>query len=177
MTTKAKSQPKPQPKPPAKPPAKPKEPEQEHYSISRLAEYFELDRAVLRKRLDNARIKPVINEPKRKLYRLEDAEQVLQTDEQLDEIKLRKLRADASLQELKLQRENGEMVPRKEVEDYLQKLFTALYQRVCVRCPRELGTQLYKADSPAALTKDLQTNLETIFHEVRSDHRRFFDSA
>jgi hypothetical protein len=169
MSTKAKAQPKTKPAP--------KEKEEGLYSISKLAEYFELDRSVLRKRLDDARIKPVVNEPKRKLYRLEEAEAVLEKDERLDETKLRKMRAETALKELELQREQGDLLPCKEVEDYLLKLFTALYQRVCVRLPRDIGPQLYKADSPASLTKDLQTNLETIFHEVRTDHPRFFEGT
>lgn len=172
-----KAKPKPKTAPVAKPAQSAKQPEPDEglYSLSYLAEYFELDRATLRKRLDEAKVKPVVNEPNRKLYRLEDCEAALQQENELDAVKLRKMQAEATLKEILVERETGDVVSRKEVEDYLQKLFTALYQRITVRFPRDIGPQLFKAESAAALTKDLQTNLITIFHEVRTDHRRFLD--
>lgn len=151
-------------------------PAEELYSVTRLAEYFELDRATMRKRLDEAGVEPVVDQANKRLYRLEDAEAAMEQEGDLEEIKLRKLTAEASLKELELGREKGELLPRKEVEDYVQKLFTALYQRLAVKLPREIGPQLFKAESTAQLTKDLQTNLETIFHEIRTDHRRLLGS-
>jgi hypothetical protein len=172
-----KAKPKQKTAPVAKPAQSAKQPEKDEdlYSLSYLADFFEMDRATLRKKLDEAKVKPVVNEPNRKLYKLEDVEAALQQENELDAVKLRKMQAEATLKEILVERETGDIVSRKEVEDYLQKLFTALYQRLAVRFPREIAPTLYKAESPAALTKDLQTNIETIFHEVRTDHRRFLN--
>ena len=48
----------------------------------------EEERAALRKRLDEAKVKPVVNEPNRKLYRLDECEAALQQENELDAVKL-----------------------------------------------------------------------------------------
>lgn len=156
--------------------AQPVEAEEELYSISRLAEYFELDRTTMRKRLEAAGVEPVVKKLNQKLYRLEDAEAAMGQEEKLEQMQLRKLTAETLLKELSLEQERGDLLPRKEVEDHIQKLFTAMYQRIAVRLPREIGAQLYKAESTAQLTTQLSTSLQTIFHELRNDHSRFLSS-
>ena len=173
MTAKAKHKPKPSPKPATKAKAAPKEEAEELYNISRLAEYFELDRATMRRRLEDAGVKPVKKLAKETRYRLEDAEAAMQEDDAKDLVQLRKLDAEASLKELELARARGEVLPRKEVEDQVQRLFSAMYQRVCVRFPREIGAQLFKADTTTQLTTTLQRSLQSIFNELRTDHSRY----
>lgn len=165
------AQAKPKPSPAAKP-----DDAEELYSISKLAEYYDLDRATMKRRLTDAGVLPALDEPRRKLYRLSEVEAALETDTGLDEIKLRKLTAEAQLKELELQREQEQLLPRKEVEDYTQKLFTAMFQRLGIRLPREIAPQLWKAESQAQMTKQLETSIKAVFNELRADHRRFLSS-
>lgn len=144
------------------------------YSLLKLSEHFEIDRTTLRQRLDNAGIKPVIDKANRKEYRLEDVEPLFESEEDLDALKIRKLKAEAGLKELELDEQRGDLLPRKDVEDHLQKLFTAMFQRLTVRMPKEISRQLHKATSPAQVTTILQTSIQQVFNELRRDHTSLF---
>ena len=145
----------------------------ELYSISALARLSTLDRATVRKCLEN--ISPVEVKAKEKLYALKDAIPVLigGKSAELDAAKLKKTQYEAALKEITVKRENGELLPAKEVRDHLQDLFKRLQQRTAVQLPREVAQLLYKAESPAQITEILQRELGRVFNDLRSDHTSF----
>lgn len=144
----------------------------ETYSISQLAKLCGLDRATVKKRLDGVESQPGAKNAK--LYTLEVAVPALiNNDDEHDREKLRKTTAEADKLELQLQRERGEVLPVKEVRDYLQDLFKRLQQRTVVQMPRDIAQQLYKAESAGQINDILQRELGRIFNELRSDHKSF----
>jgi phage terminase Nu1 subunit (DNA packaging protein) len=143
------------------------------FSISQLAELTMLDRATVRKYLDGV---PHQGGAKNaKTYTLKAALPALVTgrNAEMDEAKLKKAQADATLRELELKREQGEVVELKEVRNYAQALFKGVQQRTAVQMARDVAPQLYKADSPAQITEILQRELGRIFNDLRTDHPSF----
>jgi transcriptional regulator with XRE-family HTH domain len=151
-------------------------PQEELLSISALAERFGLDRETVRKYLKD--VAPVRSEKRLKLYRLQDAEQLLTAtvDEDLESAKRRRAIADAALAELKLEEKQGELVSAREVRDELQQLFTRLHQKLAVQYPREISGQLYKAETAAQIAEILRNGTTKIFNDLRSDYKSLFGS-
>lgn len=144
-------------------------------SISQLAQLTALDRATVAKRLDAADIPSAKGLKGAKTYGLAAALPALIAGErtEMDEAKLRKVRAEADTKELELERERGEVLSVREVRDYLQDLFKRLQQRTAVQMPRDISAQLYKAESAAQITDTLQRELGRIFNDLRSNHQSF----
>jgi DNA-binding transcriptional MocR family regulator len=143
------------------------------YSISQLAKVTGLDRATVTKRLGD--IEVTGGAKGAKTYSLADALPALIAGEstEMDEAKLRKVQAEAELKELEVEQERGELLPVKEVRDYLQDLFKRLQQRTVVQMPVAIASQLYKAESPAQISDTLQRELGRIFNDLRADHKSF----
>lgn len=143
------------------------------YSMSELSDLTTLDRATVRKRLKD--IEAQGGAQNAKTYTLEVALPALiaGASAEMDEARLRKVKADAELKELDVKREQGEVVEVREVRGYAQALVQGLHQRVAVRMPGEIAPQLYKAESSAQITEILQHELGRIFNELRDDHKRF----
>jgi hypothetical protein len=149
--------------------------QEELFSNSALAKRFHLDRATAAKRLSEAGVLPVKSSAKGKFYRLADAQPVLsRTKNPLDAQKLRKLEIEADLKELELQQERGDLVRTKEVRDQLQRIFAHLHQRIAMHYPKEISTQLYKAETSGQVEDILRTGLSKIFNELRTDPKSFF---
>jgi hypothetical protein len=145
---------------------------QKLYSITELARVFKLDRGTVGEKLNAAGIKPQAGNAKEKLFALEDVEAVLSTDE-LDEVKLRKLTAEAELAELKLLKERGEFVSKAEIIAVLQKIFSSLHKKICVEQPNKLAAKLHKAKTNPETAKILRTDSEKIFNALRTDFHDF----
>lgn len=166
-------------KPAAKPKgkAKTKPDESELYSISRLAEYYGLDRGTMRTKLAEAGVSPIVDEARKKLFDLQEVETALEnTDSEKDEFTLRKLIAETRLKEHELSVEQGLYLPKKEVETYVQNLFGACFQRLAVSLPKQLGKQLFKASTAAQATTILSSSIQGVFNELRRDHRKLLVS-
>lgn len=143
------------------------------YSISELAKLTTLDRATVRKRLEE--VEPAPGPKGAKTYELVDALPALiaGASAEMDAAKLRKMQAEADLKENELAIERGEVVPVKEVQSYALNLFKRVHNRIGVQLPREIAQQLYKAESAAQITEILRTETGRIFNDLRSDHKRF----
>jgi transcriptional regulator with XRE-family HTH domain len=153
------------------------------YSVSALARMMGVDRRTLASRLEG--VSPLGQRSREKLYRLSDAVQgfvamPLQGAEETEELRAsrqRKSAAEASLLELKLGRESGELLPRREVADHAFRLVKAMQQRLGVRLPREISAQLYRAESEAQVAQVLGKEVERAFRELRQDHEAFLTAA
>lgn len=154
--------------------AKAKEPKQQYgdFSIKRISEVIKIDRATVAKRLDALKYRPLVEEAKLKLYRFDEAMEaaLLETNDKLTDVKIRKETAAAQIAELKVKQQMGELVSTEEVEDYLQRLFKALYQETVTRFPKRVASQLSKAKTPAKMSEILTAGLGQIFNTVREDH-------
>ena len=143
------------------------------FSISQLADLTTLDRATVRKRLEE--IEARSGSKNAKLYALGDALPALIAGEstEMDEAKLRKTQAEADLKEHELAVERAEYVEVKEVREYALRLFKGLHNRLAIRYPRETAAQLYKAESADQIIEIQQRELGRLFNDLRDDHKRF----
>lgn len=151
--------------------------EKKFYSISKLAMRFDLDRATVRKYLDEAGIKPVEEKEKGKLYELsEDLEAALNAQTKpIDAAKLRKEKAEAALRELKLAEATGEMCSVADFTQVVQMLFGNLHKKTCVHLPKTIAKKLKKAKSETEITRILEKELSAVFTELRENYKKFLD--
>ncbi len=147
------------------------------YSISALSRKFKLDRATVRERLEKAEIKPHSEKAKEKLYHLDDVEIVLSQSE-LNEAKLKKIDAEAEIKLLELKRKSGEYASVSEFTDTVQRLMSEFYSRTVVGLPARVATKLHNANSSSEVAAILKaemikewTNLRDNYPEYINDHR------
>ena len=147
------------------------------YSISTLARMAGVDRRTLASRLEG--VTPVESGPKGKLYRLADVvqgfiTQPLQAEEaeEFQQARGSKLEAEAGLAELKLQRERGELVSRRDVLDDVTGVIRSLYNRLAVAMPQQLAPRLQAKTSRQA-EAILRAEVERLFQEFRQEHARY----
>lgn len=147
----------------------------ERGNISQLAEMFDLDRASVRKRINEAGIEPVEEKAKEKIYELTPRLVGLLGDVKspLSEAKLRRETAEADLKELLLAQKRGELVAMVEVTEIVQRIVKTLYEEYVVRQPKRIGGQLVKAKTIAAVKKTLKTDSDRIMKTMRTNFERF----
>lgn len=141
-------------------------------SIQKIAFRVGLDRATCRKRLDALGYTPEKEESKLKLYRFDaDMDAALtESQDKLTDVRIRKETAAARLNEMKVLQQEGELIAVTDVEDYLQRLFKALYQEAVVRMPKRIASTLAKKKTAAEVNDVLNEQLGKIFLTVREDH-------
>ena len=150
-----------------------KEAEKNLYSINRLAEHFGMDRGAVRRHLNEAKVRPIVNQVNKKLYRLEDAQTAVSKVAEIEKVRRKKLRAEAELAERELRQLKEEYLVKAEVEDLAQRLFNGLERRLVQQLPRKIGAQLFKSESASQLTIQLETSLKAIFNEFRNNPECF----
>lgn len=94
----------------------------------------------------------------------------------LSAAKIRQIRADAQIKELKLAKERGELVAIGEVTDIVQRIVNTLYQEYSVRQPKRVGTALVKAKNIATVRKVLKTDSDRVMKLLRTNFERYIDS-
>ncbi len=146
------------------------------FSTSQLAKLAGLDRATVTDRLDSIPSHPGPKGAKR--YSLADALPALVAgrDLSLDEAKLQKLRADARLSELHLNREMRKLVDFNEVKTELQEIFKALHRRIAIQFWREHAGKLKKAKTAAELGKLGQELQAKTFDALRTNYKALLGS-
>lgn len=151
---------------------KAKAPKGELLAISKIAMRCGLDRATCKKRLDAHGYEPEVIKAKEKLYRF-DAEMeadLTESQDKLTDVKIRKETAAAQIAELKVKQQMGDLIAVAEVEDYLQRLFKALYQEAVVRMPKRIAASVVKAKTAGEASEMLTVSIGKIFNTVREDH-------
>lgn len=142
------------------------------YSISALSRKFKLDRATVRERLEKAEIKPHSAKQKEKLYHLDDVEIVLSQSE-LNEAKLRKIDAEAELKELELKRKSGEYASVAEFTEITQKIYSRLYKKLAVQLPARIASRLHNANSSSEVADLLKREISKEFDDLRTDFTKY----
>jgi hypothetical protein len=153
-------------------------PQPELVSISEIAKRVKLDRATVRTRLDDLGYEAdPSSTPKSKLYAFDDemVHAIKSAKDTVSAMKIRQLRADAQLKELKLAEQRGELVAMAEVVDIAQRFVKTFYEEFAVRQPKRVAGQLIKAKTQAAVRKILKTDTDRVMKRVRTDFERFID--
>jgi hypothetical protein len=142
-------------------------------SLSKLAEVFELDRAVVRRRLNEKEIKPVVNEPKKKLYELTpELEEAIEQNTRRAELDAVEQELDIEWKKTRLQKAHGQLVEFDKAADTFTKVAKGLYDRF-IQYATKAGPRLHKCKSQRDLSLALRRDFEKIFGELRIDFRRF----
>src|SRR5262249_52970653 len=129
----------------------------ERVSLSELQRRTGFHRVTIRRRLDEAKIKPASAKYNQKLYDVDTATKVLTSsinngnghERGLTEARRRKTIAETARITLALRRERADLVPLGEVRDHLFEIIKAIYTRVARRYPRENARRLRKCRTTA----------------------------
>lgn len=146
----------------------------EPLSISALAKQAGVHRATARERLERAKIEPVQEKAKEKLYDPDEALRAIGADERsgLRKAQTAKTATEAARARLKLDRERGELVPIQDVRSDIQEIVKRIYQHFAVTGPQELAPQL-RGLKVAQIVERLQRDAERFFNELRTEHEGY----
>lgn len=146
------------------------------YSLRQLSGLLGVDRNRLAERVRDIESFPGPN--RSRLYSLEAVEEALADDPDPDikEARLRKLRAEAGLAELKLKRELGEVVDYRGVRGDLLTLFRELNTCFTVTVPQRLAPRLRVATSTREAEEMLRVELEGALQEFRTEHTQYLEN-
>lgn len=142
-------------------------------SLTQLAARLHINRGTLSRKLSGL---GHVSGPKgARLYPVAEVEALLdeEKDPELKEARLRKLRAEAELAELRLKRERGEVAPVREFVTHNINIFRAWRQRLAVQLPREISHQLHRAESADHVAQILRAEADRMLSEFRGDHLGF----
>jgi transcriptional regulator with AAA-type ATPase domain len=141
-------------------------------SINEISKRLRLDRATVTSRLDDLGYEPdPSSNVKLKLYLFdEDMVHALKfAKDSASATRIRGLRADAQLKELKLAKEQGSLVDMASAIEDLHQVITWIYQEFTLRQPKRIGPKLAKAKSPIEIKKILNTDTERIMKNLRDN--------
>ncbi len=144
--------------------------EPELLSISEIAKRVKLDRATVRSRLDDLGYEPdPSSTSKNQLYPFDSEMEfaIKSAKDTVSAMKIRHLRADAQLKELKLAEQRAELVPMEEVVELSQSLHNTVYKEFAVNLPKRLAGRLSKTKTPGEVTKILKLETEKILKRLR----------
>jgi hypothetical protein len=154
-----------------------KKPDGEWLSISEIAKRCNIHRQTCTSRIEDLGYEPDEGRstPKNKVYFFDDEMEfaVKSAKDTVSAMKIRQLRADAQLKELKLAEQRAELVPMAEVTDIAQRFIKTFYEEFTVRQPKRVAGQLVKAKTQAAVRKVLKTDTDRIMKLVRTNFERF----
>lgn len=145
-------------------------------SLTKLAAHCDIDRSVARVRLQRAKIKPVEDKDKKRIFELTpEVEELLNEsgDPRLDDLKYRELEAKARLKEMEVDRKSGRLVDFDEACETLTKIIKGLHDRLTIDYPSKAGLRLHKLKTGREVSMALKRDFDKIFGEFRADFRRF----
>lgn len=136
---------------------------------------FGLTRETVLKRVTDAGIKPILDEPKKKIYEMtpELIAAVNKRSDLIDAVKLRHEEAKARFAEVKVDEIEGRIVKVSEVIDTTQQLFGATHRELAIRMPKEIASKLAKAKTAAAVQKILKLAIDRRFKTLRDNFEKF----
>jgi len=149
--------------------------EHERLNISQLAEEFDLDRASVRKRIQEAGIEPIETKAKLTIYELNQRLAAILSDVKspMNEARLRKETAAAEKIEMQNAIARGELVPMGNAIERMQAILMALYKEFGIHQPKRLASRLAKAKTVAEISKILKGDNDKIFARLREKDGEF----
>ncbi len=155
------------------------QPKGEWLSESEIAKRCKLHRQTVASRLEDLGYEP---DPERsklksKVHFFDDEMEfaLKSAKDTVSAMKIRQMRADAQLKELKLAEQRNELVSIAEVTDFAQRFMKTFYEEFAVRQPKRIALQLVKAKTQAAVRKILKTDTDRTMKLVRTNFERFID--
>lgn len=145
-------------------------------SISEIARRCKLDRATVTSRLEDLGYEPdESSTAKNQLYYFDDEMEfaVKSAKDTLTAIKIRQLRADAQMKELKYAEARGDLVEINLAIERVQQVMTRLYKELTQMQPKRLASRLVKAKTTAEVTKIIKADTDKVFSRLRENDEAF----
>jgi hypothetical protein len=145
-------------------------------SLSKLAEHCDIYRSTARSRLQAAKIKPVVNQEKKKLYELTPDVEALLAESgnvRFDEVKLEDAEISKEIKRAKLEKIRGQTFNAEEILERLIPIFKGLHDRFMFTYAPAAGAELRKLKTGKQITAALKRDFTKIFSELREDYRTF----
>jgi len=147
------------------------EPQGEWLSESEIAKRVKLHRQTVVSRLEDLGREPdeERSHAKLKVYWFDDELQfaILNAKDKYAAVKYRDTKASAELKELKLAEAREELVPKAEVIELSQELYSNVYKEFGVSLPKRVAGRLAKAKTAAEVTKILKLETEKSLKKIR----------
>ena len=153
-------------------------PKYELLPISEIARRCGINRATAAARLDDLGYEAdESSTAKNQLFPFDDEMEfsITAAKDSLAAAKIRQIRADAEIKEMKLAKDRGELIPVGDVIDLAQRLTKTLYDEHAMRMPKRIAGQLVKAKTQAAVRKILKTDADRVFKLVRANFERYIN--
>jgi hypothetical protein len=148
------------------------------FSLSQLSDHCDIDRSVARRRLKAAKIKPVLNQEKKKLFELTpEVEELLHEsgDPQLEDSKRRIAAVNAAMKEMELDEAQKRLVPYEEAQEEWQEILKWLYQLLVIENPRRNAAGYRKnCKTTGELIAALKRDSAKPFQDLRANYSRIF---
>lgn len=147
----------------------------ERLSISQLGESFDLDRATVRKRIQEAGIDPVEVKAKLTLYELTPRliSILSNVKSPINEARLRKETAAAEKIEMQNAVARGELVPMAEVVEIVQSIVSKIYQELNNAQGKRIDNKLAKARTVIEVKKIRTGDNQRILKMLRANFTEF----
>jgi len=139
-----------------------------------------MDRSVVRRRLQAAKIKPVDKKEKKTIYELTpEVEELLAEsgNPKLDEVELRIKEADARWKEARADEKTKRLVDPELVLERLIPVIKSLRDHLVFTYSAQAGPALHKLKTGRQVSAALKRDLTLIFSEFREDFSCFMDPA
>jgi transposase-like protein len=149
--------------------------EYERRNLTQLASDFGLDKATVKKRLQEHGIEPVETRAKETIYEVSPrlAAVLSKVSSPIDEAKLREATANAEIKEIKLAELRGEMVEVNLAIDRMHAVLGKLYKDLSVHMPKHLAARLARAKTVPEVNKLLKLEIGRIFARLKQNDAEF----
>jgi len=149
--------------------------EHERLNISQLGEEFDLDRASVRKRIQEAGIEPVETKAKEKIYEVNQRlAAVLSTVKSpINEAKLRRETAAADKLEMQNAMLRGELVPMHEASEMIRSIVGKIFQELTAAQGKRIDAKLAKARTVIDVKKIRNGDNQMIMKRLRANFAEF----
>jgi len=148
-------------------------------SIKAIGERLQIDRSIVKKRLDLHKITPLHAEQKLKLYNFDEALEalLLEQDTKLTEAKTRRELAMAEEREIKVKILREEVASVAEFTEFLALFAGGLYKDICVRLPKRIAARLAKAETAADCEALMSREIDKEFQSARENFAKYFGKS
>ena len=156
--------------------AKKIEPKGELIPISEIARRCSINRATAAARLDDLGYEPdEASTQKNQLYWFDDEMEfsIKAAKDSLSAAKIRQIRADAQIKELKLAEARGELVPMHEAVELIQSIVGKIFQELTVAQGKRIDLKLAKARTVIEVKKIRNGDNQRIMKMLRANFTEF----
>lgn len=149
--------------------------EHELMNLSQLGEEFDLDRASVRKRIQEAGIEPVESKAKEKIFEVNQrlAAVLSHVKSPMNEARLRKETAAAEKIEMQNAVARGELVAMHEVVEIVQSIVGKIFQELTAAQGKRIDHKLVKARTVIEVKKIRNGDNQRILKMLRANFQEF----